>query len=969
MPSLNLKKNDVPFLLGGSGELTVDTGNLKLNKPIPSDTAQVLSVAFKAAGSQSVGLGQAGTVKIGVSTTANLDLTPIFPTSTGAAAKLLKAHGVADFFKGGANADKVVLCFNAGASGDITAAGSFQYSVLKPTVQLEAGVDAGYAYLRALDGLAPIEEILPAFFSTMRLPEQGTRAPEAGEAIFLRYGGYLGLAAEVSAGYKLAGTKSFSLGQLALSEKYDLSILGKVGLSARVAGQFAILVTAADMPGWARVQVRRQRSKEMKVAADVDVTFKNELTNLPATANEFLGAVLGVNAKNFLNVFEKAVELSDFEKFKGAVDGLARKYVESVIGKGFDKLASVPEFTKFLATVNTVVTSYQQLEDRAITLFDRYFDKLAELTGFLEKIEALQQAGLEQLRNHLTPELWNILAQLTDGDPLGFLLDQITIKGQKVSSLAELKKRAGAVLSLIRDDAHAEIRRVIGIAKQQFGIDKLFAELAKVDTVDELHALANEKVGLFVTRLVGRTLESSKDVKAAFEQVHAVLVKIDSFGQKLFESFKEATNGAYKLGLHAEYSRASETDALIDVAINMADPRGAGLLAEAGKGDFAQITGASDTSLVRLREGVLTHKARRESAFKVNVVGWHLNYKYSGFDRVITSTEQRLVPSDQGITIFTTAELEVERERKRQQETVHVNFLLRALGESAKVVAAEAGNFGYLIDALTSLTARYQLNFTDDDTSEMELTDYLAFAKELGLDKKGATAAELAAQLPRASNGGFGSIETSYDIRFGQSAVEALLQVTTVDAAKERAIRTAMRLMVLSNYLKSQVQHDVAFAYATPEVFQVFDSEAFATFTSKARSFSVRVPVTGVNAPSKVDLNQTELRVLGTLYHIENKFIDAIKRLYRLLGGKKLAPAKFEDALAEFGDALNEFDRFDQTTSDRGIGTNTVFAMFDKLVRLQGGDAASTSLLRMTSHAGDHKVEKLFLSDQAAAAS
>src|SRR5262249_12762340 len=138
----------------------------------------------------------------------------------------------------------------------------------------------------------------------------GDRAPELGEAIFLRYGGYLKLAAEVSAGYQLAGTKSVSLGQIALSEKYDLSILGKIGLSAGIAGNFSILVKGVkDMKGWAQVIVRRHRTKDLKVAADVSVGFKNQLDNLPSTADEFLGATLGVNAKNFLNIFKKAQEL------------------------------------------------------------------------------------------------------------------------------------------------------------------------------------------------------------------------------------------------------------------------------------------------------------------------------------------------------------------------------------------------------------------------------------------------------------------------------------------------------------------------------------------------------------------------------------------------------------------------------------------------------------------------------------
>jgi hypothetical protein len=440
MSTLSLKKKDLPFLLGGKGEVSVETGALKPAKAIPEGTDSLLSVSFSAGGDGTITFGQSDTVKIGVSTAASLNLTPIFSTSAGARARLLKTYGISDFFKKSANADKVVLCLEAAASGDLSAAGSFSYAPLKATAQINAGADAGYAYLRALDKTEAVEDIVPEFFSTMRLPEQGTRAPEPGEAIALQYGGYLRLGAELSAGYQLAGTKSVSIGQLALSEKYDLSIVGKIGMSAGVAGRFAILVAAGDLPGWCRVQVRRHRAKDFKIAADVNVAFKNEL-DLPANAKDFLGAALGVNAKSFINVFAKAVELSDFEAFEEAVDGLAKKYVEAVIGKGFDALSSQAEFKKFLDTVHQVVISYEQVEDRAVTLFDRYFDRLDQLTAFLDKIQSLAGDALDTLRKDLSPELWTILSQLSDGDPLGFLLEQVTVAGKPIDSLDELKKR------------------------------------------------------------------------------------------------------------------------------------------------------------------------------------------------------------------------------------------------------------------------------------------------------------------------------------------------------------------------------------------------------------------------------------------------------------------------------------------------------------------------------------------------
>jgi hypothetical protein len=281
-------------------------------------------------------------------------------------------------------------------------------------------------------------------------------------------------------------------------------------------------------------------------------------------------------------------------------------------------------------------------------------------------------------------------------------------------------------------------------------------------------------------------------------------------------------------------------------------------------------------------------------------------------------------------------------------------------------VKSDQGNFGYLIDSLNSLAARYELEFTDQDTSAVELEDYLAFARDLGLDAHGATFEELEPLLPKTATGSFGNVAANYDIRFGQKAVEALLSVKDVSKAAEASVRNAMRQIVLSNYLKSDSMHDVAFSYATPGVFKVFTDEGFATFTLRSpRVFPVQVPNSAIAAPSSVSLDKMELNVLTTLYDIENRLVDAIKNLYKLLKGTALDPAEFEKRLGKFGEAMNAFDGFDQTTNKHGIGTNTIFAMFDTLVRLASSTStANTALLRLTSQAAGKEVEKLFLSGE-----
>jgi hypothetical protein len=956
------KTEDVPFLFGGTGEISIDTGNLDPTKALDPNAGSILNVSFKANGAKTFPLGQTATVKVGVSTQASVALTPIF-SSTGA--KLLTDNGLGDYFADPAHGGNVILAFDAGGSADVTASGSFSYAALSASVEIDAGATGGFTYLRALDKSLPLGTLVPAFFKTMRLPEQGSNAPETGEAIALRYGGKLQISADVSAGYNLKGTKSISLGEMALSEHYDLSILGKIGLSAGVAGDFSILVTRADkLDNWSRVKVHRNGISNFSVAADVTVGFTNSV-NLPDNADDFLGAVLGVNGKSVLNIFQKALELSDFDKLKAALDGLAQKYIGELIGKSFDALADHTAFAQFLGFVSKVVTSYQTVEDRAVTLFDKYFDKLDVLTNFLDKISALEAGGLDALRKDLPGDLSNIFSQLTDGDPLSFLLDQVTIGGVKVLSVNELKKRANAVLSLIRDDAHAEIRKVIGLAKTSLGLDNFFKQLASIDTVDKLQAVATDKLGFFVSRLVGRALDSSANLKKALDEVHAVLAKMDDFKDKLYDAFKQAANSSYKLALHSEYSRATERDALIDVFINMDDPRGHLLLTQAGQGNFQDILSIADPSVVKLQEGVFTHRVARKSAFKVNIIGWHLNYNYEGFDQVITNVEQRLIASDQGITVLSVADAEVARLRKRNGDAVHSDFLLRALGESKRVVNSTKGTDEYVIDALNSLTARYQLNFTDSKTSESELNDLLSFAKDLGIDQQGATVQQLKPFLPRAADGSFGTISASYDVRFTSKSIQSVLQLNQLNSNQKAQLRTSMRLMLLANYLNSDGLHELAFAYATNDVYEEFKEEGANFANHIKQTFDIDLGGSKISGPAQVTLDANELRQLVTLFTIEDNFIKAVDDLFAVLSSTAIDPIEFEKKLGRFGSAMKDFDDFDQTTDQRGIGSSTVFVLFNKLVSFGSGQTDnSAAMLTIQSNVGSTPVSKIFLTGE-----
>src|SRR6185503_11866694 len=277
---------------------------------------------------------------------------------------------LADYFT--AHGDDLILILNLGTNAQANAAGSFPYSFLTASATLEAGANAGYFYSRSYPADKSLQEILLNFFSGLRLPANITAAPSPGEVVRFEYGGYLKLGAQLSVGYELKGAPSINIGELLLSEHYQLSIMGNLSLGASVAGNFAVEVRpAADasgalMPDWARVIVSKRRSSQFNIAADVSVDASSDLQGLPDTANEFLGALLGVNAKNWLNMITqiegRVLQFSDLSTLETELDTLAKNFLGEWIGKAADKL-STTEFISLLQKMKKVVASYKNLDN------------------------------------------------------------------------------------------------------------------------------------------------------------------------------------------------------------------------------------------------------------------------------------------------------------------------------------------------------------------------------------------------------------------------------------------------------------------------------------------------------------------------------------------------------------------------------------------------------------------------------
>jgi hypothetical protein len=682
---------------------------------------------------------------------------------------------------------------------------------------------------------------------------------------------------------------------------------------------------------WARVIVRKSRASGLNIAADVNVGAKSKLQGLPNTHNEFLGALLGVNAKNWLNMLERVRELSDFTAMQKELDGLAKDFLAEWLDKGFEEIPD--EFDEFLGKVRKVGESYHNLDNSAITLFDRYFDRLDVLQNKLDQLAAL--TSWDQLRGKIDDDLWSIVGQLTDGDPLEWMLGRLELAGPngqpiEVDSLEELKKRVDQAFSVIRDSAHDEIRSFIALAKQKFGLDPFMKELAKVDSIPELKAIADERLGAFVERLLVTSMGhlSNSELGKIVTRLNRVLNKINDFEERFYEKVTEAASQAMTFNLHAEYNRTNERGVLVDVLINMATEEGKELMSQAGQGNFEEVLAGYQSDSVRILTGVLTNKRVRASAFNINIVGWHAGWHYQGFDKVIVDTEQQIQASDDGsITVFTTMEMKKEKERIRNGETMYTNFSLRFLGESGSVLEFDRRNQQYLMDTLTGKVAEYQLLFDDKRTTAKELRFYLSFAEEFDLAAKGATFKQLDEMLPKTKKNNYGRVNAQYQVRYTKEGLETLFQAA-FDARKVRAL---MRNIVLSNYLRrSPALTKMGWCYWSDDVYGLWrkGQAEFTNFSSRSFKFKGKGPM-GLTLPKRITLRRHELRVVSTLFYVEDRLAGGLERIYQLIqSGIKMSPHEFENALEDFGKGLKLFDDFDE-------GVNTVFGVFDGLIKLR----------------------------------
>lgn len=940
MRTLTLSKADLPLWDFASASLDV-----ALNVPAPTDLdapldpamGELFDLDFGMAGSQEIAIGSSGSLAMGFGVQADTRILFVWPSTAGNHREMLEALQLDGYFQGGAHANRLMAFFVAGAgvTGNVDA--EFAYSVISAGASLDAGVDAGLTVMRSYPVADPAKDVVTDLIEAIRLPAHIEAPPIDDEIVALDYSGYLNLSGSLGFGYSMAGTVADSIAGIKLSEKYSVSVLGNVGVSAGIAGDFRIEVRNAG-GNWANVSVRKNRETGFGIAADVTVGATLE-GRLPYDAGrDFIGALVGVNTQSFFGVVDEITKYSDLEQLDANLDALAKSFIEEWTGKAFDALDQTA-VADLLARAAKISDAYRNLDRHAIELFDKYFDQADTLlVGKLE--EVLQFAGWDALEGDVDPDLIRIVEVLTDGDPLAWVLGQVEIGGQPVG-LDKLQERARSALDFVRDTAHREIRELIALVKAEFALDELF-DLVDTLQLDNLHELSDKKLAGFASRLIGRAVDEIKEhdkLVEAIDEVHRVCAAIGAFPDTLKEKIEDALNQKWSLALHAEYNRSDARGALVDFDVDLSTDSGRRLMRSAGRGDLDGVLGAVTATHVRVNDGLLTRRMARESGVAFNIVGWHFGFTYQSMAKVIVESSQRIQREEDGlISVFTTAELEFEEETQKafrgNSERVYSNFLMRLAGESSGLVEyVDNDTHGYMIDVIKGMSASYNLVIEDTETTATELADYLSTAQELGLlADVASTTTGVARLLPIADDGSYGETSLEYHVRF---VPEALREIFT-HAWSASLLESLLRRHVLESYLQISGRHaEVGWAYSTPAVEGKFRAEAN-RYTSYSSSPKVWRISSGNNPPKPktVTLDSRQHNWLNTLYLAEDKMVAAIQGLSGLLrGGEKINPAVLDNRLLDFGQALRRVSKFDGCPS-------SAFAVIDGMINtLEKSDA------------------------------
>lgn len=931
--------------LNGQGSLDIQAAGFDPGQPIPNSITQLVVAGVDVNPSLQFGNrdGLACTVTFQGNAKTGIEL--VWPNQSNG---FTKQHNLPPVPEGKVGAH---LFFDASASGDVQGsmpigpAAGFNFGI-------KAGAGVGYDRYAVYDAHIAGGSLVFDLLAGVRLPQSCGAAgqiPAPGEVLCFDYNGFLDLSAGLNWGYQLSGTHDIDFNNLHAAVDYNLRLKAAISAGYQLGGEYSIEVSQGHATDWVRAVVRKKRNSEFDFAASFNLDASIKVTGLPSSADDFLGALLGTDAKSALALFDKIKNYTDLSKVEQDAGKLLTGRLENLANKWIGEVLDNSNVQQFLSVVNKVVTDYEnadQIVVNAVThLYEDYLGdgKLDVLKAAVQKIASL--SSRDSLANLSDSEAWQIINRLVGGDLYKLL--------QENAVFAQITGIAQKTLDFLNGGWQKELKDVIDELKAAFPLDKVFGEIAQFSTKDKLLSLADEKLQGVVEKLLGKlwTQINSSSLANDAKQLNGILVQIDNFKNTWYQRLTAALNQSFSLQLNYAYTRATEDDALIDVDIDVSSAAGQDLFNDASHGKFKSVFANPNSPLLKVQQGVLTHQLTKSTQLQIAVFGWQA----SSFTQVVSNTEIAIQNGASGqIQVFTTqASIDQRKQTQKKKgsdkvtETVESNLLLKFVGET--FLAGGSPDSPYLAKVINNMAAEYDLSYSDDQTTPYELQSYLSFAETLGLVPSAKDfAGTLSEQFPQ----GLGKVKAQYVVTFDNDGVRDAFTVAPGQAA-------GIAQAVTMDLIRSALVHRgllngpalIALAAIDPGIREVYKTQGFTAILQGHLSVDVPADLGG----GHVNVNDAFRPFVSTLLGMEFAFAKSFSDLDNLVVSIKQGATPPVDKLQQMA------TQFVESAADiSGYGRiNSMFAIFDALVQAgSSGKGYRESSMILQIQAGSQTITK-----------
>ena len=694
----------------------------------------------------------------------------------------------------------VVLSFNGSIGVNVAGSGNFGSPI---TVGLEFGAGAGYQWFHcqpAVDTTKVLTAVGDAFGDT-RLPQ--TSLPDVAErdksitlreneVISSRYLGFVNIGVTATWGWEFTGTKSYGVGALDLTTKLQVEAAARLSLSYALAGAFRVTVVPGREADWIRVMLDKDRQSSFEFGAGITVDAKLETEGLPSKDDSGLALIESVIGTSTPKILRDALRIAklDPDALHDEIDGFLKELIGTWAGKGFDVLKEEfgEELEAILSKIRRIEDEIGQIDDRAISLYEKFLDKI-NFDDFVERVDAVLDAaadvGPDTLLDQINdPRMKQLLEMLTD-ELFGDLF--VGLDRDRDNFIAKIREPFNKFKKLVTSDAKDAIREFIEAKLEALHITAIMEQVARFDTLEELEEEATDAI----KELVGRLFDSTWEKLMADGRLGEVLAEIkqvaDTFSDtlnKVHDYVEKALNYSGKLDISYAYQRVREQQQLIDIEIKVVSdgaPNDAGmaLYAAAVDGDWQKVLRDENLDIVRVNSAAFSDVLMKKKTLKAHIFGWD----YKSVSKLLTQLDTGIEIGPAGLMTVYTLKVVGETDVETGKRTTQMRYMLEVAGSLKGAFGPDAIR-AEEIDAnaaLSSLQNNFQYNIEDELTSTDELADYFGIGVNLGMIDEGQlerltdSINELRDEAGLDAND-YGKVEVKYTVVFsGQALADALV--------------------------------------------------------------------------------------------------------------------------------------------------------------------------------------------------